>query len=308
VTYTEASGLMVDPASNTWTLTIPNANAVQEGTYNVTAYLTDPRGNVSPDQTSGELIVDTTAPNVPTVVTLVTSNHQPTLTGTARLMPGDTLSVMVNGVTYTTANGLLINGDSWSLPMPVVLPDARYSVTARITDLAGNVSPDITSGELLIDTVAPLAPTVDRLSTNDGTPVLTGTAPLGEGERLQVTVNGKTYQQSESGPLTVSNGVWTLNVPEADALADATYDVTATILDMANNTTLDATSGELIVNRNADFTPPEVVSIERMTPLYESTDADSVTFVVTFNEAVTDVTAADFRLKGAASTGATVTV
>ena len=54
--------------------------------------------------------------------------------------------------------------------------------------------------ELTIDTSAPAGPvTVDSLVSNDTTPVLTGTATLGAGESLTVTVSGATYSVTADG-------------------------------------------------------------------------------------------------------------
>ncbi|MEM1253801.1 MAG: DUF4114 domain-containing protein [Cyanobacteria bacterium P01_H01_bin.21] len=55
----------------------------------------------------------------------------------------------------------------------------------------------------------------------------------------------------------------------------------------------------------ADTTPPEITSIERQTPDAAVTDADALTFRVTFSEDVQNVNAADFVVNG--DTTATVT-
>ncbi len=62
-----------------------------------------------------------------------------------------------------------------------------------MTDAAGNVSVDITTDELVVDTVAPAVPSVTALSTSNVTPVLQGSATVVPGERLTVSVNGITY-------------------------------------------------------------------------------------------------------------------
>jgi|GEM_PF-2366101 len=91
-------------------------------------------------------------PNGPvTVTSQTTTNITPTVTGTATLQSGETLSVMVNGIVYTTANGLVIIGNTWSLPISSVLSaGTTYSVTATITNTAGYTLSDTTISELVI--------------------------------------------------------------------------------------------------------------------------------------------------------------
>jgi gliding motility-associated-like protein len=86
-----------------------------------------------------------------TVTAQTTSNTTPTVTGTATLQSGETLSVTVNGVVYTTANGLVITGSTWSLPINSALTAGNtYPVTATITNTAGYTLSDSTTNELAI--------------------------------------------------------------------------------------------------------------------------------------------------------------
>ena len=189
VTYTTANGLVVDAVNGTWSLVLPTTPA---SIYSVLARVTDGAGQTAEDISTSELIIDTTPPGIPTVVSQVTQNPTPTVTGTVNLAAGDTLAVTINGVTYTTANGLTVSGNSWSVVLPSTA-DGTYAVTAVVTDPAGNTATDITAAELVIDNTAPLAPTVNSLVTADTTPVITGTALVGPGDNLTVTVNGATY-------------------------------------------------------------------------------------------------------------------
>ena len=99
-------------------------------------------------------------PNGPVTVTAqTTTDITPRITGTVTLQNGETLSVTVNGVVYTTANGLVVSGNTWSLPITTGLTAGNtYSVTATITNTAGYTLSDSTTGELVL-TVPP--PTCD---------------------------------------------------------------------------------------------------------------------------------------------------
>ena len=178
VIYTEGDGNLTDNGDDTWTLNIPDADALPDGVYDVVATATDDTGNVSMDVTIDELTIDSLAPTTPTVDAQTTNDNTPIITGTAD--SADLLTVEVNGVIYTEGNGNLIdNGDdTWTLNIPDAdaLPDGVYDVVATATDDTGNVSGDLTIDELTIDSLAPKVPTVDAQTTNDNTPIITGTA------------------------------------------------------------------------------------------------------------------------------------
>ncbi|TLU82602.1 MAG: hypothetical protein FDX21_08955, partial [Chlorobium sp.] len=124
-----------------------------------------------------------------------------------------------------------------------------YSVTATVRDGAGNSTSDSTNNELIIDTTYPLAPTVTKQTTNDTTPVISGTATLGSGESLTISLNSKTYTAGD-GHLSYNDTAhtWTLTIPSEDVLAEGTYAVTATVTDGAGNSTSDSTTNELVIN------------------------------------------------------------
>lgn len=101
----------------------------------------------------GEIVADTTAPVVPTVKALSTAVTTPTLTGTATVASGESLTVVVNGVTYSSGDGhLSISGTVWTLAIPPAnaLATGTYPVVATVTDLAGNASIDTGTNELVI--------------------------------------------------------------------------------------------------------------------------------------------------------------
>ncbi|MBA4411435.1 MAG: Ig-like domain-containing protein [Bacteroidota bacterium] len=165
VTYTAGDGKLTLTGTN-WTLQIPAGSELLEGTYPVTATITDLSGNASTDVTTNELIIDTTAVVVPTVVSQVSNDTTPTITGTATVGAGEVLTVIVNGVTYTSGDGYLsISGTAWSLQIPEQnkLTEGIYQVLAIVTDAAGNSSTDASANELTIGA----SPITDRLATND---------------------------------------------------------------------------------------------------------------------------------------------
>jgi hypothetical protein len=76
--------------------------AFADGSYDVvaTVIVTDAATNTAVDTTTNEITIDTTDPAAPTVDALTTSDTTPTITGTATLAAGESLTVVVNGATY----------------------------------------------------------------------------------------------------------------------------------------------------------------------------------------------------------------
>lgn len=94
--------------------------------------------------------IDTTPPEAPSASsTTVAHNAAPRISGTWSNAAGDTLAVAVGALTYTTETGLVITGTSWVLDLPVQ-PYGRHSISARVTDRAGNVALDEDNAELVV--------------------------------------------------------------------------------------------------------------------------------------------------------------
>jgi hypothetical protein len=124
------------------------------------------------------------------------------------------------------------------------LQDGAYSFTFSSLDdsvppVESALSPTTV---LVIDTTAPQAATVRPLQTNDTTPTLTGSWQ--PEDSLAVTVNGVTYSGSD---LSFVGAGWSLTIPDANALAIGTYDVTTTVTDLAGNVTQQVAKGVLTV-------------------------------------------------------------
>uniref|UniRef100_UPI0037C8D3B5 retention module-containing protein n=1 Tax=Pseudomonas sp. TaxID=306 RepID=UPI0037C8D3B5 len=236
--------------ANGGTFSFDVPSALTDGPYNVTASVTDTAGNTGNAADNGT--IDTSAPSVPVVNTQTTSDTTPVITGSATLGAGETLTVTVNGATYT--NVPVDGSGNWSIDTGTATPASgtlgsfvdgnSYDVTATVTDAASNTAVDTTSGEVTIDTTAPSVPVVNTQTTSDTTPVITGTATLATGETLTVVVNGATYTN-----VAVVNGAWSIDTGTATPASGTlgsfvdgnSYDVTATVTDAASNTAVDTT-------------------------------------------------------------------
>ncbi len=165
-----------------------------DDTYSLTAIATDAAGNSSSTSGTLTIVVDTAAPGAPTIASVtddtgagsdgVTRDNTLIFNGTAEA--NSVVEVFIDGssIGTTTADG----SGNWSFDHTgTTLDDDTYSVTARATDAAGNVS--ATSGTLtvVVDTSTPSAPTVAAVTddtgasstdgvTNDNRLVFSGTA------------------------------------------------------------------------------------------------------------------------------------
>ncbi|MDF7652135.1 Ig-like domain-containing protein, partial [Erwiniaceae bacterium L1_54_3] len=245
-----------------WTFTTP---PLTEGNHDITTTVTDPAGNTSPASDPVSVVIDTQPPAAPGNVQLsnnesgtpvpitngATNDTTPVLTGTAE--PGSTVTVSDNGTPLGTAT--VGTDGTWSYS-PTLDP-GDHSLTATVTDPAGNVSNPSAPIAVNVDTTAPGASgpivisndqsgtpvPITNGTTNDTTPVLSGTAEPGS----TVTVSDGT---TVLGSVSVgSDGNWSYTTP---ALSEGNHTLSATVTDAAGNSSTTATSVTIII----DVTPP----------------------------------------------------
>jgi len=95
----------------------------------------------------------------PTVVSQLSRTATPTVTGSwgGSNEGDDTLTVTIDGVTYTLGNGLTIDGSSWSVEVSTPLAEGTYNVIATASRASdGSSKTDSTSAELEIKLTIPL--------------------------------------------------------------------------------------------------------------------------------------------------------
>ncbi len=278
VTYVLGTDAELTSSVDDWTLDLSAIAPLAEATYEVTAIATDAAGNPTTDATSNELVIDLTGPTV-TVTPLTTNDPTPMVTGTYDSADSVGLSVAVNGVTYVlgTDAELSTSGDDWTLDLSAITPlaEATYEVTAIATDAAGNPTTDSSSNELVIDLTAPSVPVVNALTTNDQTPILTGTYDSADSAGLSVAVNGVTYVLGTDVELTTSVDDWTLDLSAITPLAENIYEVTAIATDAAGNPATDASSNELVIDLTAPVVTVDPLTTTDLTPQLTGTVDDT---------------------------------
>jgi hypothetical protein len=172
----------------------------------------------------------------------------------------------VNGTTFTLGTDFQLASDGsghWTLTTSAAIADGKYDVLVQTADAAGNVSDQLATGALIVDTTPPAAPTVNSLVTNQSTPILTGTwdeGTPGGATVLQVTVNGNIFTLGTDSQLTSDgSGHWTLAT--SAAIPDGTYSVAVHTADAAGNVADVTSPGALVV----DHLPPGAPTVNSLT-------------------------------------------
>lgn len=305
-------GTVLVDDSGEWTFTIP---ALSQGDHSLTTTVTSPAGNVSAPSAAIDFTVDTEAPAEPTGLQLSNDQADPAIPVAAGGATNDTTPVLSgsaepNSLVIVRDNGAIIGSaiaeldGGWSVTPETALEAGSHSLTASVTDPAGNVGPESAPYNFTIDLTAPDAPLDVALSnnegstlvaipsggsTNDATPELTGTATAGN----IITI----YDGDSTTPLgsvTVSaDGSWLF---VTDELSDGSHSLSVTETDAAGNVSErsepiaftvdtdapDAAAGLQLVNNDADPATPIAPgsSTSDNTPLLSGTAEANSTIIV----------------------------
>ncbi len=268
-------------------VTIPADKVTADGNYSVTAEITDPAGNTSgqgkptdfmvdtqiPGDTDGDGTVDTTpVVTIPEAADGVNADElkdgvQTEVTVPGGSAAGDTLTLTItkpDGSTDTvehtlTADEVTAGKADVTIPADKVTADGNYSVTAEITDPAGNTSGQGKPTDFMVDTQIP--GDTDGDGVVDTTPVVTipeatdgvNADELKDGVQTEVTVPGGsaegdkltlTITKPDGSTDTVEHtltadevaaGKADVTIPADKVTADGNYSVTAEITDPAGN-------------------------------------------------------------------------
>ncbi|MEH8199234.1 retention module-containing protein, partial [Aeromonas allosaccharophila] len=263
---------IVTPAG---TFTVDVVTPLAEGSYTVTATVTDPAGNTGSATDSGS--VDVTAPVITVDAPDNTNDTTPTITGTTNAVPGSTVTLVVtdaNG-TQQTLTAVVQPGGGYSVDVNTPLAEGRYQVTASVTELAGNTGTATDNGS--VDVTAPVI-TVDAPdNTNDTTPTITGKTDAPAGSTVTLVVTDASGNQQTLTAIVQPGGGYSMDV--TTPLAEGSYQVTASVTDPAGNTgkatddgSVDSVAPDLGINLN-----PIVVGGDNVVNQAEADDKASVT-------------------------------
>lgn len=241
----------------TWTVKLPTQT---DGTHTwsvvqIDGSKTTSAGSITLTVSSAEATITPATTAGDNVVNASEQSAGFTLSGASKnLAEGTTLTITLNGKTYTTEVGA--NG-AWSVNVPTAdakaLGDGNWTVTVTGQDAAGNT---ITGTQALkVDTQAPVI-SVNTIAQDDiinaaehnASLVLSGKTDAEAGQTVTVKLNGKNHTATVG-----SDGTWqlTLSASDVQALANGDHTLTASVSDKAGNST----------TASADFSVDAIVPV-----------------------------------------------
>ncbi|WP_454717300.1 Ig-like domain-containing protein [Enterobacter hormaechei] len=234
-------------ASGNWSVGVPatDVGALANGDQTISATLTDKAGNSTSathafdvSLTAPVIAINTLA--VDDVINATEKGQDLLISGTSNQPDGTRITVTLNGISYaatTDASG------NWSVTLPAanvsVLGEASYSVTASVTDTAGNSAN--TSHSVLVDSALPQV-TINAVATDDvinAAEVASGQTLSGKvsgaasGDTVTIGIGGNTYTATVQDDLS-----WSVNVASdvLTAIGNGDLTVTASVTNGHGNT------------------------------------------------------------------------
>ncbi len=251
-----------------------------EGSYTVTATVTDPAGNTGTASDKGS--VDVTAPVITVDAPDNTNDTTPTITGKTDAAEGSTVTIVVTDAKgdKQTLSATVQPDGSYSVDVTTPLAEGNYKVDASVTDTAGNNGTASDKGS--VDVTAPTI-TVDAPdNTNDTTPTITGTTNAVPGSTVTLVVTDANGTQQTLTATVQPDGGYSVDV--TTPLAEGSYQVTASVTDPASNTGTATDNGSVDVSAptisvdapdNTNDTTPTI------TGKTDAAEGSTVTIVVT---------------------------
>ncbi|KUQ30759.1 type 1 secretion target domain-containng protein, partial [Enterobacter hormaechei subsp. xiangfangensis] len=237
---------MLDGAGN-WSVGVPatDVGALANGDQTISATVTDKAGNSTSathafdvSLTAPVIAINTLA--VDDVINATEKGQDLLISGTSNQPDGTRITVTLNGISYaatTDASG------NWSVTVPAAnvsaLGEASYSVTASVTDTAGNSAN--TSHSVLVDSALPQV-TINAVATDDvinAAEVASGQTLSGKvsgaasGDTVTISVGGNTYTTTVQDDLS-----WSVNVASdvLTAIGNGDLTVSASVTNGHGNT------------------------------------------------------------------------
>ena len=185
-----------------------------------------------------------------------------TLSGTWAAGVANSLSVTVNDMAFQLGKDFSLLSDTagkWKVQLKPDLPPGKYAVTVMTTDATGTTQkatgdfevaapPAVVAPPPPAPAAKPLtAPTIDSVKSDKDRPTITGTWPVGNGNTLEVELDGVTHTLGkDTDLLSDTAGKWTLT--PAKPVVNGTYDIVAKVTGPDGQSITDASKDELTVS------------------------------------------------------------
>ncbi|MBB1419765.1 Ig-like domain repeat protein, partial [Pseudoalteromonas sp. SG44-1] len=266
-------------ADGSWSVQV--IDALNDGAITITANVSDTAGNQA--SASSNATLDTNAPTISIASLQATMDTTPTISGTTDARDGTnvTIEIIASGIVVQTLTTQALAGQ-WTIDVSNALVEGSYTVNAVVSEdgLTGS-----SSTSLAIDLTAPTLAVNSPSITNDTTPLISGTSDAAQGTVVELLITDSTGTEQSVQATVKANGTW--SVALGSALAEGSYSIAATITDIAGNSNLAQTTGEI------DLTPPTVLidplsSTADKTPIVSGGAVGAVagnTVAVTFTDA-----------------------
>ncbi|MBK5344656.1 Ig-like domain repeat protein [Pseudomonas sp. TH49] len=259
----EKIGETVVDGDGNWTFT-PETE-LGDGEHEISVIIQDPAGNQSEPSDTWEVIVDTQAPDAPTISSVyddvgektgelepgdITDDQQPTLAGQAEA--GSTVVIYDNGQKLGETRADAIG--NWSFTPEAPLAEGEHSFTVSAIDTAGNTSGLSQPWEVMINDGRIHQPIIETITDDIGE--LTGALSSGDvTDDTRPEISGSSESSAtvviydrgvEIGRVQADDqGKWTFT-PDT-ALADGEYSFTAIAVNAAGNSSPTSEPFDLIV-------------------------------------------------------------
>ncbi|EOZ4638218.1 Ig-like domain-containing protein [Enterobacter cloacae] len=258
-------------ADGSWSVFVPGRDflGLSDGDYTITAAVSDKAGN--PGSATHDVTLNGDVPTITIntfaqddIVNAAEHGTPLTVSGTTDAPAGQTVTITLNGKTYTAT---VQNDGSWrytlgSADVAALADGGSYVINAQVSNTIGNSASD--NHTVTVDLTAPsMGISIDSLQndtglsasdfiTNDSHVVVNGslTAQLGNNEKAQISLDGGTTWID----LTVTGTTW--RYTDGRTLTDGTYQYQVRVVDNAGN--VGATDSQDVV---IDLTAPAATTI-----------------------------------------------
>jgi len=278
-----------------YTVMTANGSTYVDGTATVSlSTVNDLAGNAASAPTGDTFNIDTAAPNAPSIPDLVSIDDSGismvdniTKQTTALTFQGTAANGAPVGTPVTTAVGMY--------SIDINLSVGIYAITAQTIDAAGNVSLESAALNIVIDIVAPNAPSLPDLATADDSGIsnvdnitnqttgLTFTGTAESGASVQLWADGVAVGM----PVSATGGFYSIDINQGSG----TYIITAQATDIAGNVSVASPSLSLTIN----ITPLNLLMAETMDT---NSNGKIDHYKLTFSDFVNDSTFSGYVLNG----------